>query len=488
MQWLASGDWWRVEADLRHLVKVGVLAIVLAGCAESDKPTLPQVGSCCSLDGTCVVATQEGCAGNWTQGGVCDPNPCQQPTGSCCAEDGACTVTLQDSCAGSWTMAAACDPNPCEQRIGSCCYADGTCAVTTGVACSGTWTWNGTCDPNPCPQPVGSCCYETGRCYILARGNCLGLGTWTEGGVCDPNPCPQPTGSCCLSDASCTVTAEAECSGYWIMLGTCDPNPCVLPPPVGMILIPAGTFTMGSPSDEFGRRSGETRHEVIITQALEVCAHEVTQAEWYAVEHWNDSAPKTPYRPVENVTWFDCLKYCNDRSIAEGLTPVYTYEVKSVSGHSISDATVEEPNWNANGYRLLTEAEWEYACRAGTTSAFCSGGSTVAGCGLDPNLDQVGWYCGNCPNGAFHDVMTKLANPWGLYDMHGNVLEWCWDWYDSYQADPVTDPRGPASGSRRVARGGCWDNYMQYCRSASRYPLFPDNHFALGLRVARAAP
>jgi len=258
----------------------------------------------------------------------------------------------------------------------------------------------------------------------------------------------------------------------------------------GMVLIPAGTFIMGSPTSEPGRSTTEIQHEVTLTKAIYVSTYEVPQSEWQAVMGWNTSYFSGANRPVEQVTWYDAVSYCNQRSTLDGYTPAYTIAGATYSGNHITNATV---TWNqaANGYRLLTEAEWEYACRATSTTAFCNGGITVAGyvCSpLDPNLDQVGWYCGNSPS-TTQDVGGKAANAWGLKDMHGNVWEWCWDWYGTYPAGPLTDPTGPASGSNRVDRGGGWETYARTCRSAFRdygNPSYTGSH--LGLRLSRTAP
>jgi formylglycine-generating enzyme required for sulfatase activity len=289
------------------------------------------------------------------------------------------------------------------------------------------------------------------------------------------------------------VTTEAECSDTWTLAGVCDPNMCPQPQP-DMKEIPAGTFTMGSPGGEPGRQADETEHSVTLTKAVLVATYEVTQLEWQAVMGWNVSNFPGVGRPVEMVSWYDAVSYCNLRSEADGFDAVYTIEDPIYSGDHIVSATVD---WNqdANGYRLLTEAEWEYACRAGSAAAFCNGDITNIYCGpLDPNLDQVGWYCDNASD-ATHDVGGKTANAWGLKDMHGNVWEWCWDWYETYPAGPLTDPTGPASpplvDPSRVLRGGCWFGNALTCRSAFRldFASGPGAYsYSLGVRLARNAP
>jgi len=212
---------------------------------------------------------------------------------------------------------------------------------------------------------------------------------------------------------------------------------------IGMkfILIPPGTFTMGSPHSEKGRYSNETQHEVTLRQAFYLQTTEVTQRQWKAVMGTNPSNFKDCGAdcPAERVSWNDCQEFIRRLNQKEG----------------------------TNRYRLPTEAEWEYACRAGTTTAFANGGITETGCDRDPNLAAMGWYCGNAGNKT-HPVAHKNPNAWDLYNMHGNVYEWCEDWYGDYPNAHVTDPKGPSSGTYRVLRGGSWGYGAGGCRAANR--------------------
>ncbi|MDR2193693.1 MAG: SUMF1/EgtB/PvdO family nonheme iron enzyme [Treponema sp.] len=233
-----------------------------------------------------------------------------------------------------------------------------------------------------------------------------------------------------------------------------------------MALVPAGTFMMGSNE---GDSDEKPVHRVTISKPFYMSVYEITQKEWREVMGNNPSYFKGDNLPVENVSWYDAIEYCNKRSVKEGLTPAY-----SGSGNAI------QCNFNASGYRLPTEAEWEWAARGGGKDPleYTYSGSNSA--------DTVAWY-GSNSGGSTHSVGTKRANSLGLYDMSGNVYEWCWDWKGSYGNSAVTDPLGAASGSYRVLRGGCWNSDMQYVRSADRGFNTPsDRSYVLGLRVVSA--
>jgi formylglycine-generating enzyme required for sulfatase activity len=219
--------------------------------------------------------------------------------------------------------------------------------------------------------------------------------------------------------------------------------------PLEVVKISAGTFTMGTPRGESSSGYNEDQHQVTLTKGFYMGKYEVTQGQYETVMGNNPSHHIYPVtgeiqsrRPVEMVTWYDAVEFCNKLSIREGLIPVYTITDRTpATGYPITDATVI-PNWNVNGYRLPTEAQWEYACRAGTTTKYYLGDT------WDTNW---GWIFGNA--GAItREAGKKTPNAWGLYDMYGNVQEWCWDLFEDYKGDSI-DPVGGSSWDIRVTRG-----------------------------------
>lgn len=274
-----------------------------------------------------------------------------------------------------------------------------------------------------------------------------------------------------------TVTQTLELGGTLMFVGEYTQEGPT--PPPGFVYIQPGKFMMGSPSTEPGRQTNEgPQHEVILTQGFFMSQYEVTEQLWCQVM---GCTPTTSQLPKNYVSWDMAVEFCNALSIKEGLTPAYT-----IHG-PIGDVT-----WNqgADGYRLPTEAEWEYACRAGSTTAFANGRIRYLYCGpLDPNLDAMGWYCANSGEDR-HPVGKKKANAWGLYDMHGNLWEWVWcGWYREYTLDPVTDPvYNVGSGAERAIRGGGWGSDARHCRSAFRSFYYPDSAFNYrGFRIVRTA-
>lgn len=245
--------------------------------------------------------------------------------------------------------------------------------------------------------------------------------------------------------------------------------------------IPPGRFTMGSPESEAGRREDEgPQHEVELSCGFWLADTPCTQALWQAVMGENPSRFLSPERPVEQVNWDDCQSFAAKlNTLLPGL-----------------------------GVRLPSEAEWEYACRAGTKTAIWTGDLDLRGENDAPALDVIAWYGGNSGHGVevsnAHDfsnrpnekyphtqagtrqVCGKLSNPLGLFDMLGNVFEWCSDRVGPYVATPTTDPPGAATGSLRVIRGGSWLDYARYIRAAHRRGNVPENRDrGLGFRLAR---
>ena len=253
-------------------------------------------------------------------------------------------------------------------------------------------------------------------------------------------------------------------------------------PSIQMVSIPAGSFVMGSSTAESGSTADERPQRTVHISAFQMAETEVTQKQFEDVMGWNDSDFSGENHPVEVVTWFDCMSFCNKLSQADGYAQCYTMTNVGYNGDHITSADVS-CNFQANGYRLPTEAEWEYACRAGTTTRFYTGDS-------DSDLGRAGWYHDNSGL-TTHPVGQKAPNAWGLYDMHGNVWEWCWDWYASgyygTRPDPDSDPMGPSQGTMKVLRGGCSRLTPRNCRSANRgrdYPSYRADYH--GFRVCRS--
>ena len=206
---------------------------------------------------------------------------------------------------------------------------------------------------------------------------------------------------------------------------------------------PAGTFFMGSPKSESGRYSDEKRHQVTLSKGFWIMETQVTQKQWKAIMGYNPSRFIGDDRPVDSISWNDCLKFC--KTCSRLGMPV----------------------------QLPTEAQWEYACRAGSSGAFAG------------EIDEMAWHLSNSGQKT-HPVGMKKPNAWGLYDMHGNVFEWCQDKYGDYPSGSITDPAGSLKGSDRIYRGGSWFSYSELCRSACRRRSGSDyGNYCTGFRCVR---
>ncbi|MCB9552773.1 MAG: formylglycine-generating enzyme family protein [Myxococcales bacterium] len=308
----------------------------------------------------------------------------------------------------------------------------------------------------------------------------------------------------CDDDTSPVVVVDASVAGDGCVdcVVECPPASQV---PEGFVCAPAGEFWMGSAADEFPRDPDEARHRVRVTRPFFVAVHEVTQAEWQAVVGNNPSyfqaggdggcegGEGCEARPVERVTWFEAAAYLNRRSEQEGLDLCYEMvNCRGTLGEGCDDGTPDCLNgyrcdsvaWidGCAGYRLPTEAEWEYAARAGSERATYG------------ELDDIAWYVGNS-RARTHRVGTRDANAWGIGDVYGNVLEWTWDIYAmnyGFFGRPevaIEDPRGEDFGDTRVIRGGSWRAGYELARAAARDNAFPANRDAsLGFRAVRSVP
>lgn len=235
-----------------------------------------------------------------------------------------------------------------------------------------------------------------------------------------------------------------------------------------MVLIKGGKFTMG------GEAENAPKHEVEVS-SFYMDKTEVTQKDFFAITGENPSRFKGDLLPVERVRWNDCIKYCNLRSQKEGLTPCY-------------DLATGKCDFKANGYRLPTEAEWEYACRANSTKELSNKGGRR-------KINDAGWLRKNSEE-TTHKVASLEPNAFGLFDMYGNVAEWCNDFYDEnyYKTSPAKDPKGPESGRKKVLRGGSWQDREKRISSFLRLSDDPatadicQGYDTYGFRCVKNAP
>lgn len=271
--------------------------------------------------------------------------------------------------------------------------------------------------------------------------------------------------------------------------------------PSGMVLIPAGTFTMGDTLD--GESNAKPTN--VMVSAFYMDVNLVTYSQWLSVYNWattngytfhHAGAGKAGDHPVQTVNWYDTVTWCNARSQQVGQTAVYYTDAGLTQVYSNADVTNVYANWQANGYRLPTEAEWEKAARGGVSGQRFPWGNTISEIQANYNGNTATYSYDLGPNGfnaAFTNGVVPYTSPvgyfsangYGLYDMAGNTAERCWDWYGTPYAGGI-DPHGPASGSIRIVRGGYWNNYAVFARCADREATSPlQAGPAVGFRCVR---
>ena len=471
---------------------------------EADCETLnPDVPSCEGKE-----CGDDGCGGSC---GECDGGANCQGTQCICTpffakgcEDG--KKYNYDSC-GNGIMVDDCDDeNPCTE--------DG-CPINN---CTHSVEEDGTPCGNEKTCQSGSCIYKCGD------GVCAGVGGETCANC--PGDCGCEASETCFEASCCTPDCMGKECGDDGCGGSC---PSCLE---GFVQIDAGSFWMGSPNGcpgpagytgdctaELGRDNNEVLHYAKLTNHFELQVTEVTQGDWKeAFDGWNPSDTTTgDNHPVESVSWFDACALANWKSEQALLTPCYVFSAvtcedgtdvglnykaclnatqEGIAGATVTFAEGAGKPYDCEGFRLPTDAEWEYAARAGTLTAYYDGqggDNEHQLCEVPFHLEDIAWYCGNDDPYGHKPVGGKAANGWGLKDMTGNVWEWCSDGYVSYleegtQAEPAEDPHG-AGDSKRVKRGGYFHSNAWLCRSAIRVNNSPDARwYNLGFRLARTLP
>jgi formylglycine-generating enzyme required for sulfatase activity len=494
----------------------------------------------CTVNGTCTAAgactgTPRDCSAARTEPACQGAGVCNSAAGRCEAppsnEGGACDDGLlctsgdrctSGACGGSeiecGTATACRGAGICDEAVGTCsgtARPDGTsCTITNGFGlCTA-----GACGITSCRAGFADCDGSAANGCETATdtnaANCGGCGFDCSAshfsGVCQTGYCALAAGTrwtYCESPSrgSRPVNLESDvnncgaCAVRCGALSECVEAACTAVP-LEFVRIEAGTFQMGSPTGELGRQSDEIRHSVTLTRDFFMGRTEVTQNQWQELMNTDAALVEQPNLPMP-ASWWDAAAFANALSLSQGLPQCYLLEgCTGTPGDGfgctgVSVNTVDSNPLTCTGYRLPTEAEWEYSYRAGTTTAFYNGPITSAD-GFDPNLDLIAWCSFNASQRQ--NVGGKLPNAWGLYDMAGNVWERVWDWYGEYTGT-VTDPISSPGSGQRVIRGGSFSlceyfdcgRYNRVSNGRAAFRAFQPSAGAagaIGFRLARTAP
>ena len=377
----------------------------------------------------------------------------------------------------------------------------GPCAGNT-KACAGTQGWvepvlapgavDADCDAldDDCDgevdedYPVTPTRCAVGACDTEGELRCIG-GVPTD--TCIIGALGLPERLCDAVDNDCDGVVDetddpGECCGPADLGPPCNGCPDLTFVPAGYVCAPAGVFTMGTDGPILGGTPREDPiHQVEISKPLLVSIVELTRLEWSNIYPTDPSShPPDMYRPVETITWYDALAYGNALSTLQGFGECYLLDgCRNAPGEEYVCNSVAFLGVHCDGYRLPTEAEWEHFTRAGTTTAYSSGDD-------DESLASVGWYLDTVESLISNPVMGLAPNPWGLFDVHGNVFEWVYDGARTYSAEAQSDPVGP-DDLNRVVRGGCYQSIPRYTQSAFRFALSSTvGHPRVGVRLVRS--